>query len=109
MLELSPAQVSVLEQCASAGFTIVAFPMYASAAGVRKGNCAALLAPIPKGGMRILVEPCYLVEGNLTVRIHRDGRDFFVWKKTQLEATPERLDELSRFRAELDAVLTPKP
>jgi hypothetical protein len=108
MLELSPAQIAVLERCAAAGFTIVAFPMYASAAGVRKGNCAALLSPIPNGGMRILVEPCYLVEGNLTVRIQRGAKDYFVWKKTQLEATTVLLAELAVFRAELDAALTPR-
>jgi hypothetical protein len=108
MLELSPEQISVLERCAAAGFAVVAFPMYASAAGVRKGNCAALLSPVPNGGMRILGEPSFLVDGNLTVRVHRHGKEYFVWKKTQLEATPERLQELSRFRQDLDAVLERK-
>jgi hypothetical protein len=108
MLELSSIQISVLKRFANAGFAVVAFPLYASAAGVRKGNCAALLSPVPDGGMQILGEACYLVDGNLTVRIHRGGRDYFVWKQTQLEATPERLDELTRFRGDLDEVLNRK-
>ena len=108
MLELSPQQIAVLERCAAAGFAVVAFPMYASAAGVRKGNCAALLTPVPSSGMRVLGEPCFLLEGNLTVRVRRAGHEFFVWKKQQLEVTPERLQELERFRKDLEIVLVQK-
>jgi hypothetical protein len=105
MLELSPKQIAVLEKIAARGFAIVAFPLYASAAGVRKGNCAALLAPIPHGGMQFLGDPCCLVNGNLSVRIRHNGVDLFVWKKQQLEATQYRLEELAQFRRELDGLL----
>lgn len=108
MLELSPKQVTVLEQFASRGFAIVAFPLYASAAGLRKANCAALLVPVPQGGMKLLGDPCYLVNGNLSVRVLRGATEWFVWKKQELEATPERLTELAEFRRELDDLLAPK-
>jgi hypothetical protein len=69
MIDLSPKQISILERVAANDFRIVAFPLYANAVGVRKGSCAALLDPIPNAGFRLYGEPCYLIEGNLTVPI----------------------------------------
>jgi hypothetical protein len=108
VLELSPKQIGILENIAANGFAIVAFPLYASAVGVRKGNCAALLMPVPNGGMKLLGEPCWLVNGNLSVRVQRGGVELFVWKKEEIEATPERLTEMAGFRRELDDMLTPR-
>jgi hypothetical protein len=105
MLDLSPEQIAVLEQCAAGGFKIVAFPLYASAVGVKKGNCAALLVAGGAGRMTLLGEPCYLIDENLSVRVRRKGADLFVWKKKQLTATSERLEELARFRLELDSII----
>ena len=107
MLEFSPQQISILERISSNGFNLVAFPLYANAVGVRKGSCAALLDPIPSGGFRLYGEPCFLVEGNLTVRIAEKGKTWFVWKKQRLEATTERLKELEAFVAELKLLLEP--
>jgi hypothetical protein len=106
VLELSPKQIEILETIAARGFAIVAFPLYASAAGVRKGNCAALLTPVRNGGMKLFGEPCWIVDGNLSVRIVRTGRDWFVWKKQAVEATAERLAEVAEFRRELEDLLT---
>ncbi len=108
MLELSPKQIAILENIAEHGFAIVAFPLYASAAGVRKGNCAALLAPIPNSGMRLFGDPCWLVDGNLSVRVRKNKIEWFVWKKQEVEATPERLAEVSGFRRELEDLLATK-
>ncbi len=105
MLELTPLQLSVLERLATEGFQLVAFPLYANAVGVRKGNCAALLGPVERGGMQFAVEPCFLVDANLSVRVSRGGRQWFVWKKKQVEVTPEREAELQRFAAELRVLL----
>lgn len=105
MLELTPAQIAVLERLVAHGFSGVAFPLYASSVGVRKGNCAALLGPIAGDGMRIVGDPCYLIDGNLSVLVVRDKRRWFVWKKKQVEATPERLAELAQFTRELEDLL----
>jgi hypothetical protein len=105
MLDLSPQQIVILERCAVAGFKIVAFLLYESAVGIKKGNCAALLAPSDGDRMKLLGEACYLVDGQLGVRVRRNGVDLFVWKKKQLEVTSDRLEEISLFRRELDAVL----
>lgn len=107
MNELSPVQISILERIASQGFSIVAFPLYANAVGVRKGSCAALLDPIPNGGFRVYGEPCFLLDGNLTVRITEKGKAWFVWKKQCLEATAERVKELETFVGELKLLLEP--
>lgn len=106
MLELTPQQITVLERFRDAGFALGAFPLYASYLGVKKDNCAVLLAPVEGGGMNLYGEVCYLVAGNMGVRMKRDGLDCFVWKKEQVEATPARLQELQRFTAEVRAVLS---
>jgi len=108
MNELSPQQIAILERIFSHGFTPVAFPLYANAVGLRKGSCAALLEPIANGGFRLFGEPCILLDGNLTVRITDNGKSWFVWKKLGLEATPERMEELDQFVAELRAHLEPR-
>ena len=107
-VELTPAHVAVLERLVAAGFVPVAFPLYSSAIGIRRGSTAALLVPDPSGvGLRLLGQPCYLLDGNLSVRVLRDGREWFVWKGKQREVAPELLAELSRFGADLAAVLVP--
>jgi hypothetical protein len=108
VLELSPKQIVILETIASRGFAIVAFPLYASAVGVRKGNCAALLSPVPDGGLCLLGDACWLVDGNLSVKVHKNGARWFVWKKQEIEATPERLSETASFREELENLLIAK-
>jgi hypothetical protein len=106
--ELTPGQVAILERLVSYGFSIVAFPLYANAVGVRKGSCAALLEPIPGTGFRLFGEPCVLLEGNLTARITDKGKSWFVWKKQRIEATPQRITELNRFVSEVKLLLEPR-
>lgn len=105
MLELTPQRRKVLEDLFAAGFQPIAIAPYESALCVRRGDCAALLSPVPDGGLRLLAPPSYLVEGNLSVRVRRAGRDVFVWKQKELEATGERCAELERFRNDLLAIL----
>jgi hypothetical protein len=105
MAELSLAQMRILERLVSCGFAVVAFPLYANAVGIRKGGCAALLEPVASGGFHIYGEPCFLLDGNLSVRVNERGKTWFVWKKLRLEATPERLAELTTFVAELGTLL----
>jgi hypothetical protein len=106
-MEFTSAQISTLEKIQSHGFHLVAWPMYGNYVGVRKGNCAALLAPLESGGFRLFGEPAYLVDGNLAVRVTREGSDAFVFKKHTLPATPERIAGLRSFAAELAELLLP--
>src|SRR5271170_5973151 len=107
MNEFTPKQIGILERLVAKVFILVAFPLYANAVGVRKGSCGALLDPIANGGFRVFGEPCFLLDGNLTVRIAEKGKAWFVWKKQRLEATAERLSELESFVAELKLLLEP--
>ena len=104
-MEFTPRQISILERLQACDFQIVAFPMYAKYIGVRRGNCAALLAPIGADRFQLHGQPAYLIGGNFSVRVTREGRDWFVWKKQKLEVTTERLAELHSFSAELSQTL----
>jgi hypothetical protein len=106
-LALTPAHIAILERIVAKGFTPVAFPLYASAMGVRRGSFAALLAPADETALKVMGEPCYVIGSNLAVRTRRGGRPVFVWKDKSVEATPELLQELARFSADLAALLTP--
>jgi len=90
-----------LERLRENGFAIVAYPMYAAYIGLRKGSCVALVEPQESGGFKMLGQPTVLVGENLSVRVRQEGRDWFVWKKTRVEATAERLNELRFFNEEL--------
>ena len=105
--ELTPAHIAILERLVAEGFVPVAFPLYASAMGVRRGSFAALLIPAGDAAMKIMGEPCYVVGSNLAVRTRREGRQVFVWKDKAIEATPELLEELARFSSDLAVQLAP--
>jgi len=109
MIELSPQQMQIIERLFKAGFRPIAIPPYESALCMRKGNCAALLAAIPNGGIKLLVPPSYLVEGKLSVKLKRDSGEVFVWKNKEVEATPVNLKELELFRKELAEILDRPP
>jgi hypothetical protein len=108
MNEFTAQQVAILERVVGAEFSVVAFPLYANAVGVRKGGCAALLEPLPGAGFRVFGEPCVLLDGNLTVRVADAGNSWFVWKKLRVEATAERVRELELFVSELKMLLEPR-
>jgi hypothetical protein len=109
MLELTPQQMKVLERVFAAGFRAIAIPPYESALCMRRGECAAVLTPASDGGLRLLAPPTYLVDGNLSVKLRRGQGEVFVWKKKEIEATPERLDELAKFRHELTEIIEEAP
>ena len=105
MSEFTPAHFAILKRLAASGFSPVAFPLYASAMGLRRGLFAALLVPADETRLKLMGEPCYVIGSNLAVRARRAGRAVFVWKDKSVEATPELLQELARFSAELSALL----
>jgi hypothetical protein len=105
MVELTRVQVEMLERLFAAGFRPIAIPPYENALCVYRGECAALLAPVVNGGLRLLAAPTFLVGGNLSVRLKKKTGDVFVWKKAEVAATAERLKELETFREELGEIL----
>ena len=105
MVELTEMQMRMLERLFAAGFRPIAIPPYENALCVHRGECAAVLAPVPNGGLRLLAPATFLVDGNLSGRLKKAAGDVFVWKKKEVAATEERLKELEEFRAELMGVL----
>lgn len=104
-LALTPAHMAILARLVAQGFTPVAFPMYASAIGVRRGAFAALLVPAGDAALKLLGEPCYVIGANLAVRTRREGREVFVWKEKSVEATAELSAEFARFSADIGDLL----
>jgi hypothetical protein len=104
-MELTEGQMRVVERLVEAGFRPMAIPPYERALILRKGECVALLGAAENGGLRMLVPPTFLVDGNLSVKLKRGKGEVFVWKEKELEATEERLRELEAFRGELEGIL----
>ena len=105
MVELTPQQMKTMERLFEAGFRPIAIPPYENALCLKRGDCVAVLAAVPNGGLKVLAPPSYLVAGNLSVKLKRGPREVFVWKKNEVEATPERLETLARFGQELMQIL----
>jgi len=109
MQELTPQQMRIVERLFEAGFRPIAIPPYESALCFRRDECVAALAPVPGGGLRLLAPPTWLVDGKFSVRLKRSGGEAFVWKKTEVPATRERLAELEKFTAALNEILALPP
>src|SRR3974377_45744 len=101
MIELTAKQIEVMKRLFEAGFCQIARPPYEKVLCVHGGECAALLAPVENGGLKLLAAPTFLVKGNLGVRVKKGNGEIFVFKQDSLEATTERLKELEEFRVEL--------
>ena len=105
MIELTARQMQVMERLFMAGFRPIAIPPYENALCVHRGECAAVLAAVENGGLRLLAPATFLVDGNLSVRLKKPAGDVFVWKKKEIPATAEKLKELEEFRMELVGIL----
>src|SRR5579863_6575939 len=105
MFEFTPRQMQVLEALVAAGFRPLVIPPYDSALCMRRGDCAVVLSPEPTGGLRMLAPPSFIVDGNLSVKLRRGAKEVFVWKKREVEVTPERSNELASFRDDLSRIL----
>jgi len=101
--------MEIIERLFANGFRPIAIPPYESALCMKKGECAAILAPVPDGGLKLLAPPSYLVEGNLSVKLKSGSGEVFVWKKKEVKATPEKLKELESFRRELTELMDIRP
>ena len=67
-----------------------------------RDNCIALLEGTPEG-LKIVATPGWLMAGAIGVLVEQSGRPVFQYKSETVEATPERLETLRRFREDLRA------
>ena len=87
-----------------AGFELKTFDRFPKCVGVVRENCIALLVPSPDG-LQMLGTPGWLMGEAMGVLVESSGRKVFQAKQEVLEATPERLEALTRFREDLREVL----
>jgi hypothetical protein len=85
-------------------FDIQTFDRFPRAIGVVRDNCIALLESTPEG-LKIVATPGWRMGESIGVLVEHDGRQVFQHKSEMIEATPERLDTLRRFRDELENLL----
>ena len=96
----------VLQKIYLAGFELQTFDRFPKAIGVTKGNCVALLTATPTG-LTTIGAPGWKMGEVLGVLTEVRGRKVFQAKSEVIEATAERLEELSRFREELAQLMAP--
>jgi hypothetical protein len=105
MKELNERQMQVLKRLFAAGFRPIVIPPYENALCLHRGESAAVLEAVDGGTFRVVAPASFLVEGKFGVRVKRGGREVFVSKQKELEATPERLKELVDFQTALNELL----
>ena len=93
-----------LQQLYLAGFELETFERFPKAIGAVRDNCIAFLVPGPDG-LQILGNIGWRMGESLGPLVERGGRKVFVHKQEMIEATPERIAILERFKADLTAVL----
>ena len=93
-----------LQRLVEAGFTLQTFERFPISVAVLKGDCIALLEPTPDG-LKMLGTPGWRMGEVMGVVVTKGGRQVFQAKGRVLEATPERIEALARFRAELTSLL----
>ncbi len=96
-----------LRRLHEAGFMLETFERYPRAVGVVRDQCIALLEVTP-AGLRLIGTPGWRVGEVMGVLVEKNGRKVFQAKSEVVEATPERLDALARFRSDMDHVLLPQ-
>jgi hypothetical protein len=99
---LDPAEQ--LQQLYVAGFDLQTFERFPKAIGVLRDGCLAFLVPGPDG-LQILGNVGWRMGESLGPLVERAGRKVFVHKEEILEATPERIAMLERFKTNLEAIL----
>jgi len=93
-----------LQQIYLAGFELQTFDRFPKCVGVIRDHCIALLVPGTEG-LQILGFPGWRMGEVMGVLVEREGRPVFQAKSEIIEATPEMLETLDRFRADLAKLL----
>lgn len=93
-----------LQRLYLAGFDLQTFERFPKAIGVLRDNCLAFLVPGPDG-LQILGNVGWRMGESLGPLVEREGRKVFVHKQEVIEATPERIAILERFRSDVKSIL----
>jgi hypothetical protein len=99
-----PDSAEQLQQLYVAGFELQTFERYPKCIGVIRDQCVALLVP-GVDGLQILGTPGWRMGEVMGVLTELEGRKVFQAKQEVVEATPERLAALEKFRSDLTKLL----
>jgi hypothetical protein len=99
-----PDSAEQLQRLYLAGFELQTFERYPKCIGVMRENCVALLVP-GVDGLQVLGTPGWRMGEVMGVLTEREGSKVFQAKTEVVEATPERIEELQKFRDELKDLL----
>jgi hypothetical protein len=103
-----PDPAEQLQQIYLAGFELKVFDRFPKCVGVVRDHCIALLVPATDG-LQMLGTPGWEMGEAIGVLVETGGRRVFQAKEEIVEATPERLEGLRKFREELNRLLHPEP
>src|SRR5579864_1709766 len=103
-----PDPAEQLQQIYVAGFELRVFDRFPKCVGVVRDSCIALLVP-SADGMQMLGTPGWELGEAIGVLVEIGGRRVFQAKQEMVEATPERLETLRRFREDLQELLRSTP
>ncbi|MBZ5721948.1 MAG: hypothetical protein LAO03_16370 [Acidobacteriia bacterium] len=99
-----PDPAAQLQRLYLAGFDLQTFEKFPKCVGAVRDNCIAMLVP-SVDGLQILGTPGWRMGEAIGVLVEMGGRQVFQAKQEVVEATPERLATLSRFRTDLQELL----
>ena len=99
-----PDSAEQLQRRYLAGFELQTFERYPKCIGVVRDGCVALLVP-GVDGLQILGTPGWRMGEVMGVLTEREGRQVFQAKSEIVEATPEKLAILQKFRDDIGVVL----
>ena len=93
-----------LQQIYLAGFELQTFDRFPKCVGVVREGCIAMLVP-DTDGFQILGTPGWHMGEAIGVLVEKDGRQVFQNKREIVEATPERLQLLGKFKEDLKSLI----
>ncbi|MGA8538864.1 MAG: hypothetical protein WB566_05160 [Terriglobales bacterium] len=99
-----PDSAEQLQRLYLAGFELQTFDRYPKCVGVLRDGCIAMLVP-GVDGLQILGTPGWRMGEVMGVLTEKEGRQVFQAKSEAVEATPERLAILQKFRDDLRKLL----
>ena len=99
-----PDPAEQLQKIYVAGFELKVFDRFPKCVGVVRGDCIALLVP-GTDRLQLMGTPGWQIGDAIGVLVETGGRLVFQAKQEMVEATPERLEALRRFREDLKRLL----
>ncbi len=100
-----PDPAEQLQRIYLAGFDLQTFDRFPKCVGAVRDDCIALLVP-SVDGLQMLGTPGWRIGETIGVLTEKEGRPVFQAKQEIVDATPERLETLRSFRADLQTILT---